>query len=173
MEQDLKEKKAQTVGLARLQKWCGLRDRTEREAAQKMREVIQKMPEPPSPATAAAWEADWMAWLLDQGYLDDARCAESYTRVHLEHKKWGPLKIKAGLAARGVSGTVSTAAIQAVPESDWQSAADVLVRRRQHELEDHQDRVVRWLMQRGFPQRMVWTALDGLSSDAAQPNQDS
>ena len=50
-----------------------------------------------------------------------------------------------------------------MPEDGWQSAADVLVRRRQHELEDHQDRVVRWLMQRGFPQRMVWTASDRLN----------
>ena len=31
------------------------------------------------------------------------------------------------------------------------------------ELEKHRDRVVRWLMQRGFPQRMVWTALDDLA----------
>ena len=37
------------------------------------------------------------------GQRIDSRCADSYVRVHLEHKSWGPLKIKAGLSARGVA----------------------------------------------------------------------
>ena len=101
-----------------------------------------------------------------KGYLDDARCAESYTRVHLEHKRWGPLKIKAGLRARGVSSAVAEAALQTVQSHQWQEAADELARRRVAELEANRDRVIRWLLQRGFTQSMVWTALDGLESDS-------
>ena len=138
-----------------------------------MREVIQKMPEPPSSSTAAAWQADWMASLLDEGYLDDARCAESYTRVHLEHKKWGPLKIKAGLAARGCLAPCPRRPFRPCPSRIGNRRRTSSFVGASMNWEDHQDRVVRWLMQRGFPQRMVWTALDGLSSDAARPNQDS
>ena len=166
MEQDLKEKKAQTAGLARLQKWCGLRDRTEREVREKMREVIGKMPTPPSASRAEVWSEDWMLALREDHYVDDARCAESYTRVHHEHKSWGPLKIKAGLASRGVNGSVADRAIQAIPEEQWQASANRLLARREDELEAHQDRVIRWLMQRGFPQRMVWTALDHVTKTA-------
>ena len=82
MEQDLKEKKAQTAGLARLQKWCGLRDRTEREVQEKMREVLGKMATPPTAVQAETWTEGWMTALREDRYVDDARCAESYTRVH-------------------------------------------------------------------------------------------
>ncbi|MGB1099657.1 MAG: regulatory protein RecX [Flavobacteriales bacterium] len=166
MEQDLKEKKAQTAGLARLQKWCGLRDRTEREVREKMREVMAKMATPPSASRAEVWSEDWMAALREDHYVDDARCAESYTRVHHEHKSWGPLKIKAGLASRGVSGSVADRAIHAIPEDQWQASANRLLARREDELETRQDRVIRWLMQRGFPQRMVWMALDHVTKTA-------
>jgi len=168
VEQDLKEKKAQTVGLARLQKWCGLRDRTEREVRDKMREVMAKMASPPGPWQAEDWAEVWMSALREDNYVDDARCAESYTRVHHEHKSWGPLKIKAGLASRGVSGGVADRAIQAIPEDQWQASATRLLARRQDELEAHQDRVIRWLMQRGFPQRMVWAALDHVTKTAGR-----
>ena len=168
MEQDLKEKKAQTAGLARLQKWCGLRDRTEREVQEKMREVLGKMATPPTAVQAETWTEGWMTALKEDRYVDDARCAESYTRVHHEHKSWGPLKIKAGLASRGVNGSVSDRAIQAIPEDQWQASANRLLARRVDELEAHQDRVIRWLMQRGFPQRMVWTALDHVTKAAGR-----
>ena len=168
MEQDLKEKKAQTAGLARLQKWCGLRDRTEREVQEKMREVMAKMATPPSASQAELWSEGWMKALREDHYVDDARCAESYTRVHHEHKAWGPLKIKAGLASRGVSGGVVDRAIQAIPEEQWQASANRLLARRQDELEARQDRVIRWLMQRGFPQRMVWTALEHVTKAAGR-----
>jgi SOS response regulatory protein OraA/RecX len=165
VEQDLKEKKAQTAGLARLQKWCGVRDRTEQEARVKMQEVLAKMADPPSSSHAQDWEEDWVKALWADGFLDDARCAESYTRVHFEHKRWGPLKIKAGLRARGISSAVAEKALRTVPEAEWQDAANELIRRRATELEANRDRVLRWLLQRGFTQSMVWTALDSLESD--------
>jgi len=166
VEQELKEKKAQTAGLARLQKWCGVRDRTEQEARTKIKEVLSKMSEPPAPSKGLDWEEDWVESLLQDGFLDDARCAESYTRVHLEYKRWGPLKIKAGLRARGVSSAVAEAALRTVPTGQWQDAANELARRRVAELEANRDRVIRWLLQRGFTQSTVWTALDGLESDS-------
>ena len=86
--------------------------------------------------------------------------------MHHEHKSWGPLKIKAGLASRGVSGSVADRAIHAIPEDQWQASANRLLARREDELETRQDRVIRWLMQRGFPQRMVWTAFDHVTKTA-------
>lgn len=163
VEQDLKEKKAQIAGLARVQKWCGLRDRTERELREKMREVMDNMAVQLTPEKAEDLAEEWMTILKEAKYVDDARCAESYTRVHHEHKRWGPLKIRAGLASRGIQGTLADQAIQTISEAQWQASANSLIAKRAMELEKHRDRVVRWLMQRGFPQRMVWTALDDLA----------
>ena len=165
MEQELKEKKAQTAVLARLQKWCGIRDRSEREARLKADEWMAKIPALASQDVRVDAEEAMLAALKEDGFLDDTRCAGSYARVHHEHKGWGPLKVKAGLMSRGISGHVADGAIRDIPEDAWQEKAELLLCRRQSELEGHRDRVVRWLMQRGFPQHMVWSALDRVESE--------
>jgi SOS response regulatory protein OraA/RecX len=154
-----KQKKALKVALDRVRKWCGLRDRSEREAMAKFQEVLRKMDPSPSSSEADSWVANGMDLLLAEGFVDDARCAESYTRVHLEHKSWGPLKIRAGLSARGVASQHIDRAIANFDETRWQAAANALLSRRAEDLEAHRERVLRWLMQRGFPQRMVLRAL--------------
>ncbi|MEE2919202.1 MAG: regulatory protein RecX [Bacteroidota bacterium] len=165
MQTELKEKKAQTAMLARLQKWCGLRDRSEREARFKADELMVKMaPWLPQQRREAIVEMT-MATLKQGAFLDDTRCAESYTHAHFEHKGWGPLKVKAGLIARGISGRAADEAIRVILDDAWQDKAELLLRRRQSELQDHRDRLVRWLMQRGFPQHMVWSVLDRVESE--------
>ena len=174
VEQDLKEKRAAAAALARVQKWCALRDRTMHETHVKLREVASAVEALSESGSKENWVEECAASLAREGYVDDTRCAESYTRTHLEHKSWGPLKIKAGLASRGVSGAVADRAIAEVPQGQWQDAVDRLVQRRASEVQDHRDRVIRWLLQRGFPQRMVWTSLDSLSSDnLGEESQDS
>ena len=165
MEQELKEKKAQTAVLARLQKWCGIRDRSEQEARHKADELMAKIPALGTRELREDVQEAMLVSLKNDGFLDDKRCAASYARVHHEHKGWGPLKVKAGLMSRGISGHVADDAIRDIPEDAWQEKADLLLRRRQSELEGHRDRVVRWLMQRGFPQHMVWSALDRVESE--------
>lgn len=165
VEQDLKEKRAAAAALARVQKWCALRDRTAYETHVKLREIASTVEALSAPGQKENWVEECAAALEREGYIDDTRCAESYTRTHLEHKSWGPLKIKAGLASRGVSGAVADRAIAEVPEAQWQDAVDRLAQRRASEVGDRRDRVIRWLLQRGFPQRMVWTSLDSLSLD--------
>ena len=65
-----------------------------------------------------------------------------------------------------MGGKEADRAIQAIPEDQWQASANRLLARREDELEANQNRVIRWLMQRGFPQRMVWTALDHVTKTA-------
>jgi len=165
VEQELKEKKAQTAVLVRLQKWCGIRDRSEQEARLKADEWMAKVPALASQEVREEVQEAVLAALKEDGFLDDTRCAASYARVHHEHKGWGPLKVKAGLMSRGISGRVADDAIRDIPEDAWQEKAELLLRRRQAELAGHRDRVVRWLMQRGFPQHMVWSALDRVESE--------
>ena len=163
VEQDLDDKQSQFAGLARVQKWCGLRDRTEREIREKIGEVMDNMTVQLTPVKAEDLAEEWMTILKEAKYVDDARCAESYTRVHHEHKGWGPLKIRAALVSRGIHGTLADQAIKIISDAQWQVSASRLLAKRAMELYENRDRVVRWLMQRGFPQRMVWTALDDLA----------
>ena len=103
VESELKEPKPSAAVLERMRAWCGMRDRSEREAEEKLKGLLAKMEPLPAATLRAQWVCDWMDLLVEEGSLDDARCADSYVRVHLEHKSWGPLKIKAGLSARGVA----------------------------------------------------------------------
>ena len=147
--------KASGAVLARVMKWCALRDRTEREAAVKLREVAEK-------AGVAIAEDDVLVCLdeLRAGsYLDDARCAESYVRAHAMHKGWGPLKIRAGLLGRGVPESVAHAALDVWDERHWLDAAERLLRKRASDLATNRDRVIRWMLGRGFPQHVVLAAL--------------
>ena len=160
VESELKEPKPPAAVLERMRGWCGLRDRSEREAREKLKGLLAKMDPLPPATLRGQWVYDCMDLLLEEGSLDDARCAESYVRVHLEHKSWGPLKIKAGLAARGVARIHVDRALAQFDESRWQREADALAARRVDELATRRPRVVRWLLGRGFPQRMVLNALD-------------
>ena len=160
VESELKEPKPPAAVLERMRAWCGMRDRSEREAEEKLRGLLAKMePLPPAPMRAQ-WACDWMDVLVEEGSLDDSRCADSYVRVHLEHKSWGPLKIKAGLFARGVARIHIDRALAQFDEARWQREADALAARRADELATRRPRVARWLLGRGFPQRMVLNALD-------------
>ena len=165
MEEVTKDKKVQRAVLVRLQKWCGLRDRSEREARLKMREWMVKMPPELQGSSLESLEETWIAQLHEDGFLDERRCAESYTRIHLVQKGWGPLKIKAGLMARGVSSAMADEAISEISNEQWLRKAVDLARRRRNELSSHRDRVIRWLLQRGFPQQVVWAALEAIHTD--------
>ena len=160
VESELKEPKPPAAVLERMRAWCGMRDRSEREAEEKLKGLLAKMEPLPAATLRAQWACDWMDVLVQEGSLDDARCADSYVRVHLEHKSWGPLKIKAGLSARGVARIHIDRALAQFDEDRWQREADALVARRADELATRRPRVVRWLLGRGFPQRMVLNALD-------------
>lgn len=152
--------------VARLQKWCGLRDRSVREANDKLDEWLGSSDSwPGSPEATERWRRDVMEGLVAQGFLDDERCAASYTRVHHAHKSWGPLKIRAGLRARGVPPSVIDAALAAIDDDAWQSSCTALARRRQREVRTHRDRTLRWLASRGFPSSMAFEACDAVSRD--------
>ena len=153
--------------VARLQKWCGLRDRSVREANDKLDAWLGASDAwAGSPEATDGWRRAVMDGLVAQGFLDDERCAASYARVHHEHKSWGPLKIRAGLRARGVSPSAIDAALAAIDDEAWQASCTALARRRQREALTHRDRTLRWLASRGFPSYMAFEACDAVSLDA-------
>ncbi|MCH1588146.1 MAG: hypothetical protein L7S02_03010, partial [Flavobacteriales bacterium] len=60
MDMQSKENKALKVALDRVRKWCGLRDRSEREALAKFQDVLRKMDPPPTSSEAESWVAHGM-----------------------------------------------------------------------------------------------------------------
>lgn len=57
--------------------------------------------------------------LVDEGFIDEARYARAYVhdKVHYDH--WGPLKVRAGLAAKRIASTDIAEALDEIPDEMW------------------------------------------------------
>ncbi len=106
--------------------------------------------------------------LESEGLLSDARFAEMFSRTRLENGQ-GPLKIRADLQARGVSGEVIDHALELVDDSwlvhcraAWQRRFGVAPADRRA-----WSRQARFLANRGFSAEHVRRVLDEVAEDDA------
>ena len=88
--------------------------------------------------------------LVEDGFISDERFLTSYVRTHADHKAWGPRKIAHGLRVKGFSIAESKAAAAAHPQAAYQASLASLVERRRTELPEKRERVIRFLVARGF-----------------------
>ena len=101
-----------------------------------------------------------IAHLAERGYLDDVRFARVVTGSLTRAGSHGPAAIRAKLQARGVDRGLIDDALEGA-EADWDEACLALARKRSEDLEDPRarDRVVRFLLRRGFPPGVVFQTL--------------
>ncbi len=108
-----------------------------------------------------------LAGLAEAGLQSDARYAEAYARSRME-RGYGPLRIRAELAARGVDETLAERAVAALG-ADWTAQAAALRARRfgpgLPRAGAERARQARWLAGRGFPAEVVRAVLKGWETD--------
>lgn len=63
--------------------------------------------------------------LVERRFLDESRYAAAYARDKVRFSAWGPLKVRAGLAAKRITGRAAAVALEAVDPQDY---ADALAR---------------------------------------------
>lgn len=126
------------------------RERSEHEVRQRLRE-----------RGLSAADADGIVERLRrQGYLDDARFAESMAH-RARRRGHGRLRLRADLVARGVARKIA-APIVAAAFADEQELARKILRKRYGTLPSggpDRARAARFLLQRGFPRRVVLAIL--------------
>lgn len=103
---------------------------------------------------------DMVEALVEEGFLSDERFLTSYVRTHAEHKSWGPRKIAHGLRTKGFSSTEVNVALAAHSPASFQASLEVLVERRRLELPAKRERVIRFLVARGFAVNDILRALE-------------
>jgi regulatory protein len=123
-----------------MRKWCSLQERCSWDSRKKMRrwgasneqieEVIER--------------------LIQENYLSDDRYLEGYVRTHAEYKRWGPQKIVSGLVAKGFSTDQARKALTGLSDQSVANALEHLAKQRAHELPDNKERVIRYLMGKGY-----------------------
>lgn len=124
----------------KMRRWCSLQERCTGDVRRKLQGQIED-----------EREIDTIvATLVEEGFLSDERFLTSYVRTHAEHKSWGPRKIVHGLRAKGFSSAAANAAVAAHSQSSFQASLKALVERRRAELPAKRERVIRFLVSRGF-----------------------
>ena len=130
-------------------KWCSTQER----CTQDLRERLRRR------GVAPEEMEQLVALLVEEDYLNEDRFAESFVRARAEHKAWGPAKIRAGLRAKGVDSAAIERAMSVQREAVFDEGLERLVARRASELPEGRDRVVRWLLGRGFGLSEIFAAL--------------
>lgn len=124
----------------KMRRWCSLQERCTGDVRRKLQGQIED-----------EREIDTIVeTLVEEGFLSDERFLNSYVRTHAEHKSWGPRKIVHGLCTKGFSSGAANAAVAAHSQSSFQASLEALVERRRAELPAKRERVIRFLVSRGF-----------------------
>ncbi len=101
--------------------------------------------------------------LKDQGYLNDARYAASYSSLRRDNQKFGSRRVVTELKIRGVHGEVIDKAVtEAYDEvSEEKQARDYLKRKRLVKPKNQKEaaKIFRQLVRAGFGSRVIFTIL--------------
>ncbi|MAI24185.1 MAG: hypothetical protein CL828_09015 [Crocinitomicaceae bacterium] len=134
----------------KMRRWCSLQDRCTTDVRKKLQAQFDD----------EAVVMDIVEALVEEGFLSDERFLTSYVRTHAEHKSWGPRKIAHGLRAKGFSSAEVNVALEAHSPASFQASLEVLVERRRLELPAKRERVIRFLVARGFAVNDILRALE-------------
>ncbi len=115
-------------------------------------------------------EADRIIEALQSGkFLDDARFARAYARDKVRFAGWGAAKIRMGLAAKRITGTLATQAIEAIDRREYIDALKraALAKARSLDLTSREDvqKLYTHLAQRGFESQLISRITDYLRKD--------
>jgi len=155
LSQDLNDQPSAGDVRAFAYRLLGRREYSVRELDQRIR---RKWPQLESTAVE-----DLLAALIAENLLSDERFAESYVRM-VKQKLQGPLKIRAGLRARGISDALISRELENHADQWGGLATEWLQRQHAGKLDfESRGKFYRRLLNRGFSHDQAMEALDTLS----------
>jgi len=140
--------------LDRLRKWCSMQERCALDARKK---IIQW-----GGSEDEAEQA--IRRMMKEDFMSEERYIQGYVRAHVEYKKWGPYRVVAGLRSKGIPTSQAQIAVDAVSREVVLDTLNELVQRRAAELPDRRDRVIRFLINKGYNLQDILASLAALSS---------
>ena len=136
--------------MEKMRRWCSQQERSTHGARRKLQRALVDA----ETATAV------VRALVEEGFLSDERFLDSYVRTHMEYKRWGPRKIAQGLREVGFAGYEAEKALNQVDGHRFREILAALVERRKPELAEKRERVIRYLLGRGFLVNEVLRAIE-------------
>ncbi len=115
-----------------------------------------------------------LEFLFENKFIDDKRFARSFARDKVRFAGWGPMKIRAALAAKRIVNADISEALNAVELSDSEDALQRALKAKVRNLdpEDRNDRqkALRYLIGRGFKAEDCLKAVEQWRKNASEEN---
>ncbi len=145
----------------KLYSYCAYQDRCRQEIEEKLEgwEVPDE-----------EWEM-WLQHLASERFWDESRYVRSFVRGKFYHKQWGRQRIRLELRQRGIPHSMIDPMIAAeIPEQEVQKTLERLIEKKWAEYrQTHRDRLIRFLLQKGFVWQEFSALLPAESSTAQDP----
>ncbi|MFN8309718.1 MAG: regulatory protein RecX [Chitinophagales bacterium] len=144
----------------KLQFYCEYQERSERDVRQKCRTLkIDK-----SDVDA------YVEKLKAENFLNEKRFVSGFIYSKHTYKKWGAQKIKAGLAAKGISAAASKELLTELAEDEVLENAITAAQRKWKSikgetLRDRKNKLIRFLIGRGFERDVIKTTVEKVAAD--------
>ena len=110
--------------LQKLARYCAYQERCVQELEQKMK-TFEVQPSEYS---------EYLAWLRENNYLNEARFVEIFVRSKFNQKSWGRTKINYELRKRGISATLLASAWDGINDQDYIEKARALLKKKKDEI---------------------------------------
>ena len=106
-----------------------------------------------------------IARLIDEGFLNEKRFAETYTFGKLRSNSWGKIKIMQGLKERSIDGQIINEAIDSIDNSEYQLVIEKLILKKLKLIRDTdpyiiKNKVARFVISKGFESHLVWEEIN-------------
>ena len=137
------------IALSKAQAYCAYQERSHDEVRKKLWE----------------WEIDneiaenIIVELINDGFINESRFAESYARGKFRIKKWGKQKIKAALRQKKVTEKCISEALSKINMSDYQEVINEIAVKKLSEYKGDKliiNKTAAYLIQRGFESELIW-----------------
>ena len=105
-------------------------------------------------------QAQVMAYLIENKYVDDARYARLFVSDKMRFNKWGPRKIEQVLWQKHVNESVYRPFLDAVSKEEWQAVLSPLLQSKRKSVRASSDyelrmKLIRFAMSRGFTMDII------------------
>lgn len=110
--------------LQKLARYCAYQERCVQELEQKMK-TFEVLPSEFS---------EYVAWLSENNYLNEARFVEIFVRSKFNQKGWGRTKINYELRKRGISASLLAGAWDGIDDQDYIDKARTLLQKKRDEI---------------------------------------
>jgi regulatory protein len=110
--------------LQKLARYCAYQERCVQELEQKMKNL----------EVSPSEYSEYLAWLSDNNYLNEARFVEIFVRSKFNQKGWGRTKINYELRKRGISASLLASAWDGIDDQDYIEKARTLLQKKRDEI---------------------------------------